>query len=246
LTTLELLIEDLVAANRILARENVVDAYGHVSVRHPEHPDHFLLSRARTPQCIEASDIMEFTLDGTALDAQGRMPYLERFIHGSMYEARPEVRSVIHNHSHSVIPFGVGGEPIRPLLHNCACIGHSVPVWDSRETFGDTDLLVSNMTMGRELARFVGAQPTCLMRGHGSVVVGTSLRNAVYTAIALKANAELQLQARQFPTINFLSPGEIKKMNELSSRIDGLPLAGSDRAWEYWCYRAGVAYRPVA
>lgn len=243
---LDALIEDLVAANRILAHENVVDAYGHVSVRHPDHPDHYLLSRARTPQCIEAGDIMEFHLDGTPSDPQGRMPYLERYIHGAIYEARAEVRSVIHNHSHSVIPFGVGGEPIRPLLHNCAIIGHSVPVWDSRECFGDTDLLVSNMEMGRELARFVGARRTCLMRGHGSVAVGTSLRNAVYTAIALKTNAEIQLQARQFPTIKFLSPGEIDKMNQLSDRIDSLPLAGSDRAWEYWCYRAGVAYRRIA
>jgi ribulose-5-phosphate 4-epimerase/fuculose-1-phosphate aldolase len=243
--TLEFLIEDLVAANRILAHENVVDAYGHVSVRHPACPDRYLMSRARTPQCIEVGDIMEFTLDGTAFAAGAHMPYLERFIHGAMYEARPEAQSVIHNHSHSVIPFGVGGEPIRPLLHNCACIGHSVPVWDSRTSFGDTDLLVSNMAMGRDLARFVGPRPTCLMRGHGSVVVSSSLRNAVYTAIALKTNAELQLQARHFPAINFLSAGEIDKMNQLSSRIDGLPLAGTDRAWEYWCYRAGVAYRPV-
>lgn len=246
MTKLDILIEDLVAANRILAHENVVDAYGHVSVRHPEHPDRYFLSRARTPQCIEASDIMEFRLDGTAIDPQGRMPYLERYIHGAMYEARPEVQSVIHNHSHSVIPFGVGAEPIRPLVHNCAIIGHSVPIWDSRDNFGDTDLLVSNMAMGRNLAAFVGKHRTCLMRGHGAVVAGTSLRNAVYTAIALKTNAELQMQARQFKTVTFLSPGEIDKMNELSDRIDGLPLAGSDRAWEYWCYRAGVPYRPVS
>ena len=127
---LDRLLEELVTANRILAREGVVDSFGHVSARHPDDPQRFLLSRARAPDCIEADDIMEFTLDGTAVDARGRAPYLERFIHGALYESRPDVHGVVHNHSPSTIPFGVTGEPIRPLMHMGASIGHTVPIWD--------------------------------------------------------------------------------------------------------------------
>jgi ribulose-5-phosphate 4-epimerase/fuculose-1-phosphate aldolase len=149
---LDLVLEELVTANRILAREEVVDSFGHVSVRHPERPDRFLLSRARAPERIEVEDIMEFTLEGEPVDARGRKPYLERFIHGALYEARPDVQAVVHNHSPSVIPFGVTGTRLKPLLHMCASIGHNVPLWDSHDRFGDTALLVENMEMGRDLA----------------------------------------------------------------------------------------------
>src|SRR6516162_6139379 len=143
------LIEDLVTANRILAREGVVDSFGHISVRHPDNPQRYLLSRSRAPDCIERDDIMEFTLDGTPVDPRGRAPYLERFIHGALYEARPDVMSVVHNHSESVIPFAVTGKKIKPIFHMGASIGHEVPVWDSHDRFGDTALLVENMDMGR-------------------------------------------------------------------------------------------------
>lgn len=132
-------VDELIAANRILSTEGVVDSYGHVSARHPNRPDRFLLSRARTPACIEANDIMEFTLDGAPVEPRGRQPYLERFIHAAIYESRPDVASVVHSHSESVIPFSVVGETIRPMMHNCAPIGEAVPIWDSREGFGDTD-----------------------------------------------------------------------------------------------------------
>jgi len=138
MTKLEFLLEEVVTANRILAREGVVDSFGHVSARHPDNPQRFLLSRARAPDCIEVGDIMEFTLEGEAVNAQGRAPYLERFIHGGIYEARPDVHSVVHNHSPSVIPFGVTGGKLKPLLHMCANIGHEVPIWDSYDKFGDT------------------------------------------------------------------------------------------------------------
>src|SRR6266699_1613511 len=145
---LDHLIEELVTANRILAREGVVDSFGHISVRHPDNPQRYLLSRSRAPDCIEKDDIMEFTLDGTPVDAKGRAPYLERFIHGALLEARPDVMSVVHNHSESVIPFGVTGKKIKPIFHMGASIGHEVPVWDSHDRFGDTALLVENMDMG--------------------------------------------------------------------------------------------------
>ena len=232
------LIEDLVAANRILATENVVDAFGHVSVRHPEDAGRYLLSRARSPELVEADDIMEFTLDGTPVDARGRKPYLERFIHGALYEARPDIQSVVHNHSRSVIPFGITGERLRPVMHSCATIGRQVPVWDAQDAFGDTDLLVSDMSMGRDLARAVGDGACALMRGHGCTVAGRSIREAVYTAVYLEVNADLQWKASRFGKLKFLSPGEIEKIN---SRLgQGKPGEGFNRSWEYWCRRAGI------
>jgi len=232
----DLLIEELVTANRILAHEDVVDSFGHISVRHPERPDRYLLSRARAPDCIEADDIMEFTLDGTPVDARERKPYLERFIHGAIYEARPEVRSVVHNHSPSVIPFGVTRQKLRPLLHMCASIGHEVPTWDSGEHFGDTALLVESMEMGRDLARFLGAGRTALMRGHGCVVAGTSIRHAVFTSVYLEANAKLQMQAMALGEVKFLTPGEV---DTIIARTGPFTI---NRAWENWCRRAD---RPV-
>src|SRR5262249_628206 len=169
------LIEDLVTANRILAREGVVDSFGHISVRHPDNPQRYLLSRSRAPTSIHRAAIMQFTLDGTPVDPRGRAPYLERFIHGALYEARPDVMSVVHNHSESVIPFGVTGKKIKPIFHMGASIGHEVPVWDSHDCFGDTALLVENMDMGRDLAKRIGAGGTALMRGHGATVAGKKI-----------------------------------------------------------------------
>jgi ribulose-5-phosphate 4-epimerase/fuculose-1-phosphate aldolase len=239
-------IEDLVAANRILGYEGVVDAFGHVSMRHPFHPQRYLLSRARAPQLIEAEDIMEFALDGTPVDARGRSPYLERYIHSALYESRPDIRSVVHSHSRAVVPFGVSGQKIRPLMHNCAPIGTEVPIWDSRTTFGDTDLLVSNLAMGRDLADFMRDAPSALLRGHGSVAAARSLRLAVYIAIALQTSAELQAEASRYDSVIFLSPGEIEKGSAMVRAAPDKPMAGLDRAWEYWCHRAGVPFREAA
>ncbi len=171
--SLDMLLEEIVTANRILAHEGVVDSFGHVSARHPDNPKRFLLSRARAPERIEKDDIMEFTLEGDPVDARGRAPYLERFIHGGLYEARPDVHSVVHNHSPSVIPFGITERKLKPLLHMCANIGHEVPTWDSHDKFGDTALLVESVDMGRDLALAIGSGPSILMRGHGATVVLT-------------------------------------------------------------------------
>ena len=142
MAALEDLLEDLVTANRVLASQNIVDSFGHVSVRSPDNPKRYYLSRARAPERVERADIMEFTLEGDPVDAQGRKPYLERFIHGAAYEARPDVMAVIHNHSPGVIPFGITGRKMRPIMHMCATIGHDVPIWDQHKKFGDTNLLV--------------------------------------------------------------------------------------------------------
>ncbi len=233
MSKLDLVIEELVTANRILAREEVVDSFGHVSVRHPQKPDRYLLSRARAPDCIEADDIMEFTLEGDPIDARDRKPYLERFIHGAIYEARPDVHAVVHNHSPSVIPFGVTGSKLKPLLHMCASIGHDVPLWDSQDRFGDTTLLVENMEMGRDLAKRVGPGRTALMRGHGAVAVGQTLRQAVFIAIYLEVGAKLQMQASTLGSIKFLTDAEVEKI------INRTGPYTIDRAWENWCRRAG-------
>lgn len=232
------ILDELLAANRILAAQGVVDAFGHVSVRHPERSDRFLLARSVSPELVEAGDILEYDLQGAAVDSRGRKGYLERFIHGSLYEARPDIQSVVHNHSRSVIPFGLTPEKLRPLIHSSGTIGNEVPVWDARQTFGDTDLLVSSVEMGRDLARTFGNGNCVLMRGHGCTVAGKSIREAVYTAFYLEVNAGLQLEARRLGKVNFLTPGEIEKVNARLSR--GKPGEGFSRFWEYWCRRAGI------
>jgi HCOMODA/2-hydroxy-3-carboxy-muconic semialdehyde decarboxylase len=237
MSKLESVLEEIVTANRILAHEGVVDSFGHVSARHPDNPNHFLLSRARAPERIEADDIMEFTLEGEPVDARGRAPYLERFIHGGIYEARGDVRSVVHNHSPSVIPFGVTDKKLKPLLHMCANIGHEVSTWDSHDKFGDTALLVENVEMGRDLARALGSDRTILMRGHGATVAGSSVRHAVFVSIYLEVNAKLQMQAMAMGDIKFLTSGEVDKV---AARTGPYTL---NRAWENWCRRAD---RPFA
>ena len=236
--TLAYLIEELVTANRILARENIVDSFGHISVRHPDNPQRYLLSRSRAPDCIEAADIMEFTLEGDPVDAKGRVPYLERFIHGALFEARPDVMSVVHNHSESVIPYGVTGQKIKPIYHMGASIGHEVPVWDSHDQFGDTALLVENMAMGRDLAKLMGPSATALMRGHGATVAGRNIRHAVYISVYLEANARLQKQAMDMGDVKFLTFGEVDKVAERTGPY------GINRAWENWCRRAGRQMQP--
>ncbi|MBM3485834.1 MAG: class II aldolase/adducin family protein [Alphaproteobacteria bacterium] len=225
---------ELVIANRILAREGVVDAYGHISVRHPTNPERYLISCSRSPELVTLSDIMEFTLDGVAIDPRDRSPYAERYIHGALFEKRTDVHSVIHNHSHAVIPFGVTAVPLRPLVHVAASIGDKVPVWDIRDKFGDTNLLVVNMAQGRDLAEFVGGGRTALMRGHGCVVTGATIKEAVITAVYMQVNARLQMEAMRLGNVIYLSPGEIQEHQKV---IFG-PLS-LNRAWEYFVMRAG-------
>ena len=227
-------LKDLAIANRILAHEGVVDAFGHVSLRHPERPDRFFMSRSRAPELVTVDDLMEFELDGTPVDPGGRSPYSERFIHGAIYEKRKDVQSVIHNHSHEIIPYGITPVRLRPVLHVGAAIGEEVPVWDIRKKFGDTNMLVVNMDQGRDLAATLGTNRVALMRGHGCAVAGTTLREAVFVAVYLQVNAKLQTQALNLSgEVQYLSPGELAKAREMTSQPLGL-----DRAWEYWTLRA--------
>ena len=226
----------LVTANHILAHEGVMDAFGHVSVRHPEHPDRYLLSCSRSPELVAADDIMEFDLAGAALDRDSRRPYLERFIHGAIYEARSDVHAVVHTHAHELIPFGVTGTSIRPLIHVAGAIGARVPIWDIAERFGDTSLLVTNMETARDLAATLDTNTSALMRGHGAVVTGSSARNAVLTAIYLQVNARIDLQARAIGNVKYLSDGETAR--SIAGLLSDGPAA---RAWEYFERRSRAA-----
>jgi len=234
-------LEELVTANRILAREGVVDGFGHVSIRHPGRADRFVMSRARAPECIEAEDLLAYTLEGDPIDPGDRKSYSERFIHGGIYEVRPDVHAIVHHHSPSVIPFGVTGTRLRPLMHMCASMGADIPTWDSQSKFGDTNLLVSNMPMARDLAAALGSRPVALMRGHGAVVAGASLREVVFNSIYLELNADLQMKAHALGEITFLSEGEVRAC--LATRASYT----FERAWERWCRRAGRGYdvRPM-
>lgn len=224
-------------ANRILAREGVVDAYGHVSIRHPDRPDQYLLSCSRSPELVRPDDVMAFALDGTPAGRETGRPYLERHIHGALYEARPDVHAVVHNHAYDVIPFSVTGTEMRPVTHVAAVIGESVPVWDIRTTFGDTDLLVRNMDHGRDLAAALGGRTAILMRGHGATVAGTTLEEAVTAAIYLMINARIVREAAALGDVDFLTEGEIERCR--ATQLGDVTLG---RVWEYLTARAGVDF----
>ena len=213
--------EDLVTANRILAAKNVLDSFGHVAIRHPERPDHFLLSRARAPNCVELGDIMEFSHSGETIGRTPGKPYAERFIHGAVFEARPEIMAVVHSHSPSVVPFSVQTkQPLRPILHMAATIGCQVPTWDIADHFGVTNLLVTSIEMGRDLAHTLGTGNCALMRGHGSVIVGRSLREAVFSAIYLEINADMLIKAsRSARGVRSLSNDEIGTISRIACQF---------------------------
>jgi HCOMODA/2-hydroxy-3-carboxy-muconic semialdehyde decarboxylase len=233
-TDLVAALDDLVIANRILANEGVIDVFGHISIRHPQRPDRYFLARSRSPELVERGDLMEFDLDSRPVDPQGRAMYSERPIHGSTYRARPDVMSVCHNHARSLIPFGVTGTAIRPIWHVAGGIGPEVPIWDIRDEFGDTDLLVTTAAMGDSLARKLGPQRACLMRGHGVVVAAHDLKAAVFISIYLMVNAALVKEAREMGEVTYLSEGEVRLTEAMNFRA-----RSQNRAWEYWARRAG-------
>lgn len=235
MTDLQRVLADLVIANRILANENVVDAYGHVSVRHPADPGRYYLARSLAPSMIRREDIMQFDLEGRALEGDTRQPYLERFIHGAVYEARPDVLAVVHAHAEDVLPFGISPVPLRPVIHSGSFMGAEVPVWDIRDRFGDTNLLVTNMAQGRDLALRLGANNVSLMRGHGFVAAARSLIEVVRMSVYVPRNARVQMAAMRLGEVKPLSPGEI------AARNAGYKPHSPEtwRAWEYWATRAG-------
>jgi ribulose-5-phosphate 4-epimerase/fuculose-1-phosphate aldolase len=240
MSNVDQVLRELVVANRILAREDVVDAYGHVSVRHPRNPKRFFMARLVAPEMVQRRDIMELDLEGNPQGGDTRKPCLERFIHGSVYEARPEIQAVVHAHSEDVLPFTIAdGTPMRPVIHSGSFIGSLVPVWDIRDRFGDTNLLVTNVSQGRDLAECLAGNSVALMRGHGFVAAARSLIEVVRLSVYLPRNARALMGAmRVGGKITFLSGGEIAARN-----ADYTPYAPQTwRAWEYWAMRAGCRH----
>jgi len=223
--------EDIVIGSRILADFGVLDGFGHVSARDPSNPNRFLLSRSLAPALVTADDIMAFDLDGNAVDPRGRSVFLERFIHSEIYRARPDVMSVVHTHSPGVIPFGVSQVPLRPMYHNAAFLATGAPVWDIRKDFGETDMLVRDSARGHSLAQTLGDRPVVLMRGHGDVAVGPSVKMAVFRAYYTDVNARLQSQSLALGgEINYLTPGE-------GAKADAINFVVIDRVWGLWKLR---------
>lgn len=218
---------ELAIANHILANTGVLDAFGHVSVRHPQRPDRFLLAQSRAPELVQADDILEYDADAAPVDGAGRPQYSERFIHSEIYRARPDVMAICHHHSAAIMPFCVAGIPVVPVYQHGALIGRDVPLWDSRDDFGDTNLLVTNGAQGASLARALGGASMVLMRHHGATVVGSRLKELVFRAVAASKNAEYQYRALAIGPAPGLTPGEI----EMAAKV---PPAAIDRAWDLW------------
>ncbi|HMI97547.1 MAG TPA: class II aldolase/adducin family protein [Micropepsaceae bacterium] len=223
------LIEDLVDANRILYHLGVVDGFGHVSARHPTNGSRFLISRSMAPALVTAADLMAIHLDGRPVSDDGPTPYLERFIHGEIYRARPDVVAIVHSHSAAIIPFSiVPGATLLPVSHMGGFIGEGAPVFEIRHTAGtNSDMLVRTPELGAALAKSLGARNIVLMRGHGSTVVGFNLRQAVYRAVYAEVNARQQSEALKLGTPIYLTPGEAE---ESAKANDGQ----QDRAWNLW------------
>jgi len=234
------LIQDLVIANRILANEEVVDAYGHVSVRHPDNPNRFLIARSLAPELVEPDDIVELDLDGQPVREERRSLYLERFIHAAIFAARPEVMAVVHAHAEDTLPFSIAQETkLRPVIHSGSFIGAEVPVWDIADNFGDTNLLVTNMAQARDLAKCLGGNSAALMRGHGFAAAARSLIEVVRLSVYLPRNARALTRARQLGgEIKYLSQGEIDARNRGYSPYS----VETWRAWEYWASKAGCGH----
>jgi HCOMODA/2-hydroxy-3-carboxy-muconic semialdehyde decarboxylase len=225
------LLEDMVVGSRILADFGVLDGFGHVSARHPTNPNRFLMARSLAPALVTADDIMEFDLEGNAVDARGRTVFLERFIHSEIYKARPDVMGVVHTHSAGVIPFSVTNVPLRAMFHNPSFLAAGAPVWDIRKDFGETNMLVSDSAKGKSLAKMLGEKSVALMRGHGDVTVGPSVKMAVFRAYYTEVNAKLQSQAIALGgEINFLTPGE-------GEQADKTNFVVLDRIWNLWRMR---------
>ena len=222
------ILEDLAAASRILVDQGVFDAAGHVSMRHPDDPSRFLMSRSLAPELVTAGDIMEFSLDCEPCDGAGRKPFIERFLHGGVYKKRPDVMAIAHGHSAAVIPFGLVNTPMRATYHNAAFLAAGVPVFDIRDRFGTTDIVISSAEKGEALAEALADKAVLLLRAHGFVAVAPNLQSAVFRAIFTEVSARVQLQAAALG-------GDIAALDEEEGRkADAINLATVGRSWELW------------
>ena len=235
-TNLEEIRRELAIANRIVANEGVLDAFGHVSMRHPDNPNRYFLSRSRSPELVEPDDLIEYDLDSHPVREPGATQYSERVIHGEIYKARPDVMSVCHHHSAAFMPLLATGAAYVPVFHLGAVGGIKPPFWDQHDEFGDTDMLVKKPAEGASLARALGKHEMVLMKRHGVTVVGASVRMCVFRSVFSARNAEYQVRGMAIGTLGVLTPGE----TELAGKIAGTT-TGLDRSWEYWLSRLSRA-----
>ena len=226
----------LARANRIIANEGVLDAFGHVSMRHPTDPGRYLLARSRAPELVQPDDILEFTLDSQPVKSTDVRLYGERVIHGGIYQARPDVNAVCHHHAPSILPFCISGMDLKPVYHLGATLGEKVPFWDARDDFGDTTLIVAKPEEGASLARALGEGWIVLMRRHGATVAGISLEELTFRTIYTARNAALQIQAHMLGLVSPLNPAETRLAGEYNLRPGPVM-----RAWEYWNARLDKA-----
>lgn len=228
-------VRDLVLANRILANEGILDAFGHVSARHPLNAALYLISRSLAPALVQGEDILVLDLDSNPVGATAATLYLERYIHGEIYRRRPEVQAIVHSHSPTTIPFGATRVKLRPICHMSGFLGAEVPIFEIRDNVRRSDMLVRTPALGVALAESLGQQSVALMRGHGNVVVAADIKAAVYRAIYCEVNARLQLQALQLdPKPRYLSESEAAQADATNMKVVGRP-------WRYWAERAGCA-----
>ena len=233
---------ELALANRIVANEGIIDAFGHVSMRHPDNPNAYLLSRSRAPELVSADDFIVYDLDSKPLRDPGQPQYSERVIHGEIYKARPEVMSVCHHHCPAFMPLLATGTDYVPVFHLGSVGGIRPPFWDQHDEFGDTNMLVVKPEEGASLARALGSHWMVLMKRHGVTVAGTSVRDCVFRCVYSARNAEYQVRALSLGAVASLSPGETRMAGQIGTQTTGVT-----RSWEYWSMRVAKARgTPVA
>ncbi|WP_324274895.1 class II aldolase/adducin family protein [Blastococcus brunescens] len=239
MTIIENCRRDLAIANRIMAREEVVDHLGHVSARHPDRPDRFLLSQSRSPELVTPGDIKEYDLAGSPIEEAPHPMYVERFIHAAIYRARPDVNSVAHNHAYDLLPFTIASDvKLRAVVHPAYAIGTEAPVWDFRDKFPTATPLVLDMAQGDDLAAILGNHSVALMRNHGCVVALDSIVSTIYACVYVKVNARIQSEATRFGgDVSYLSAVELEAIGALYNNAPHTV----DRAWEYWVRRADLS-----
>ena len=243
-STISQAVADLVAANRILAGEGVLDGFGHVSMRHPDRSERYLMSRSLSPGLVTAADIVEHTMENEPAHGKdaGKKLYYERWIHGEVYKARPDVNAIVHSHSPTVVPFASTRVPLRPLLHNASFLGFGAPVFEIRDHLADSDLMISTAELGRAMAARLGSRAgVVLLRGHGNVVVAPSLRIAVFRAYYAEINARQQLQAEMLDHggVVYMSPAECETADRMMQAVVGRP-------WELWMRNVMAETAPKA
>jgi len=223
---------ELALGNRMLAHEGVIDAFGHLSVRHPGNPNRYLLSRSRAPELVEPDDIYEYDLDSQPVKKYKLPPYSERVIHGEIYKARPDVMAVCHHHAPAFMPLVITGIDYVPVFHLGAVGGSRPPFWDQKREFGDSNLLVVKPEEGASLAKRLGSHNMVLMNRHGVTVVGKSIKENVFRCVFSCMNARYQIAAADAGTVGPLSPGEVELAGAIHAKT-----TGQDRAWEYFTVR---------